>query len=1105
VLAAAAPARLPLTAMVRPDRVPLSFAQQRLWFIAQLEGPSAVYNSPVALRLEGDLDAAALEAALADVIGRHEVLRTVFPAADGQPYQRVLDLAELGWRLETTEVAEPDLPAAMTQAAEEPFDLAVQQVPVRARLFRAAADTHVLAVVLHHIATDGGSEAIFARDLSAAYAARRQGRVPGWDPLPVQYADYAIWQRELLGDAGDPGSPLAAQVTWWRGALAGAPPELVLPADRPRPAAASHRGHLIPLEIPAGVHAGLAVLAREQGVTMFMAIQAALAVLLSKLGAGDDIPVGTPVTGRTDEALDDLIGFFVNTLMLRADVSGDPEFAVLLGRVRQFWLGALDHQDVPFERLVDDLAPDRSLARHPLFQVTLALQDDTPLSAGLAGVRASFIPVGTAAARFDLSVNLGEIRDADGRPGGLRGRLTAAADLFDEGTAAAIAARFLRVVAAVAADPSARLSTVPMLDSAERAQLVTGWNDTAAQVPGGSMPELIAARAVVAPDAAAVCCGDAYVSYRELLERAGRLGGYLRAAGAGPETVVGLCLDRGVDLVTAVVGTWLAGAAYLPLDPAYPADRLAFMLADSRAAVVAGTSAAVENLPAGRLPVIELDDRRTVAAMAGAPPVPVWRPAAGELAYVIYTSGSTGTPKGVGVTHGGLPSFAAAEVDRFAGVPGCRVLQLASAGFDASVLELCLAFASGGTLVVPRPGPLAGPELAAVLRAQAITHALIVPSVLAGVPADELPAFGVLVVGGEACDGELAARWAPGRRMVNAYGPTESTVMIATSGPLDGTGIPPIGTPVVNTRAFVLDEWLGPVPAGTVGELYAAGAGLARGYLGRPGLTAERFVACPFGAGGERMYRTGDLARWTPGGQLVFAGRADEQVKVRGFRIEPGEIAAVLAGHPQVAQAAVIAREDTPGDQRLTAYVVPVGLALDGEGDGTADAAGTADGYAATDGNTAANGDGHAALAAAVREHAAARLPGHMVPAAVVVLDALPVTSAGKLNRAALPVPGITPALAGRAPATVIEEQLCELFAAVLGLDQAGPDDDFFALGGHSLLAVRLASRIRAALGAEVPVRAVFEAPTPAELASQVETRKTARLPLRPRRMGEGS
>ncbi|HEX9540399.1 MAG TPA: condensation domain-containing protein, partial [Streptosporangiaceae bacterium] len=494
LLREAGPARLPLAVRVRPERVPLSFAQQRLWFIAELEGPSAVYNSLVAVRLDGDLDAGALEAALGDVMGRHEVLRTVFAVADGQPFQRVLGMDELGWQLPVSGVAEEDLPGAVAGIGGEPFVLAAQ-VPVRARLLAAGPGVHVLVVVVHHVATDGWSTGVLARDLSVAYSARREGRAPGWAPLPVQYADYALWQRELLGDGDDPGSLLAAQAGWWREALAGAPPELVLPADRPRPAVASHRGHAVPVHVPAAVHGQLAGLAREQGVTLFMVVQAALAVLLSRLGAGTDIPVGTGIAGRTDEALDDLVGFFVNTLVLRTDVSGDPEFTEILGRVRAFWLGALDHQDVPFERLVEDLAPGRSLARHPLFQVLLTMQNNAPATAVLPGVRASAVPAGAGAARFDLSVLVGEAGGGQGQPGGLRGTLLAAADLFDRGTAESIAGWFGRVLAAVAGVPAVRPRQVQVLDAAERAQLVTGWNDTAADVPAGSVLELVAARA----------------------------------------------------------------------------------------------------------------------------------------------------------------------------------------------------------------------------------------------------------------------------------------------------------------------------------------------------------------------------------------------------------------------------------------------------------------------------------------------------------------------------------------------------------------------------------------------------------------------------------
>ena len=1066
----AGPARAALTAQARPERVPLSFAQQRLWFIGQLEGPSALYNIPFALRLDGELDAGALATALADVAGRHEVLRTVFPAEGGQPYQKVLDPAGLEWGIEPVPVDENDLAAVVAQICGEPFDLAVG-VPLRARLLRLGEGEHVLVVVIHHIATDGWSAGPLARDLSAAYAARRQGQAPGWVPLPVQYADYAIWQRELLGDPDDPGSVLAQQVGWWREALEGIPAELALPAARPRPPVPTHRGITAALHVPGAVHAGLAALARQQGVTMFMVVQAGLAVLLARLGAGTDIPVGSPVAGRTDEALDELVGFFVNTLVLRTDLAGDPSVEQLLGRVRESWLGALEHQDVPFERLVEVLAPGRSLGRHPLAQVTLTLQNIGAVAAraaGLPGISAAPVAPGPAQARFDVSVVVSEVTGADGRPGGLRGSVTAAADLFDEDAVQAMAARLGRVLAGVAAGPQIRLHEVVVLEAAERAELLTGWNDTTAPVPEVSVPELIVARAAAAPDAVAVVCGDAVLSYGELVVRAGRFAWYLRQAGAGPETVVGLCLERGAELVTAVVGVWLAGAAYLPLDPAYPPARLEAMLAGSGAGLLAGTSETLGGIHAGQVRVIELDDRGVVAQVAGMPAVP---PSVGVggggLAYVIFTSGSTGAPKGVAVTHGGVANLAAALGPVLTSAGGdVRVLQFASFSFDASVQDLVM-LGSGVTLVLPEAGQLlAGGELAGLAARQAVTNVTVPPAVLAGVEAGGLGSVGTLVAAGEALDGDLAGRWAGGRRLVNIYGPTENTVCSTMSGPLQGEGQPPIGVPLANTRVFVLDGWLCPVPAGVVGELYLAGAQLARGYAHRRGLTAERFVACPFGAG-ERMYRTGDLVKWTPGGVLVFAGRADDQVKIRGFRIEPGEVQAVLAACAGVGQAVVMVREDMPGERRLVAYLSP---AVDGQDAGV--------------------------LAETARECAAARLPEYLVPAAMVVLDALPLTASGKVDRAALPAPDYAVAGAGREPARVQEEILCGIFADVLGLERVGPEDDFFALGGHSLLAIRLLSRVREVLGAELAVRVLFQAPTAAGLAAGLAAAGPARPAL---------
>nr|WP_191910412.1 non-ribosomal peptide synthetase [Microbispora cellulosiformans] len=922
-------ARTVLRPLPRPEVLPLSYAQQRMWFLNRLEetdaGADAAYNLPLALRLSGELDVAALEAAVGDVADRHESLRTIFPVSEGRARQRILDGAAGRPPFSVTEATEDALVEVMAAHAGRGFDLSVD-LPWRVHLFAFGPSDHVLLVVAHHIAVDGWSMGVLGRDLSLAYAARRESRAPEWRPLPVQYADYALWQREILGDLDDPGSLISEQLAYWRQALEGAPEELTLPADRSRPATSSFRGANVSVEVDARTHARLVEVAQSGRATMFMVAHAALAVLLAKVGAGADIPIGTAIVGRGDAVLEDLAGFFVNTLVLRTDLSGDPSFEEVLGRVRETDLAAYAHQDVPFERLVDELNPSRSLSRNPLFQIMLTLQNLPPAEWNLPGLHVgSMPPLPDPSARFDLSVSLVERRDETGAPAGLGGGVLYAADLFDEATAQALARRLVRVLEQMAHDPAVRLSQVDVLEESERQAVVAGWNATATPVMAGTVLDRFEEQADRSPDAVAVWCDGAGVSYREVEEAANRLAGYLRELGVGAESRVGLVLPRGVQLVVSILAAWKAGAGYVPIDPAYPADRIGFVLADSAAEVVIGIGATVAEVDPGQARVVLLDDPRTAARIDALPAerVDVAVEASG-LAYVIYTSGSTGRPKGVAVPHAGVVNLAHAMRPVLDVGPGVTALQFASFGFDAAVLDVAVTLAAGGTLAIATEAERAEPgALAEMIAAAGVEVASVVPSLLSVLDPESVPGVRRWVLGAERLSARLAARWADQAEVWNTYGPTEASV-ITTASPI-ATPVeqdPAIGAPIANACVFVLDDFLQPVPPGVTGELYIAGAGLARGYVGRPGMTAERFVACPFADGG-RMYRSGDLARWLANGQLAFVGRADEQVKIRGFRIEPGEVEAVLASHESVAQVAVIVREDRPGDKRLVAYVVP--------------------------------------------------------------------------------------------------------------------------------------------------------------------------------------
>ena len=1075
VLDGAAAARPPLVRMPRPERLPLSFAQQRLWFLEQYNGPGTAYNLPFAWRLHGPLDAAALVAAVGDVAVRHESLRTVFAVADGQPYQHVIEAGQAVVPVTVTAAGRGEVAALVAAAAAYEFDLAAE-LPVRAWLFTLAEHEHVLVLLLHHIASDGWSVQVLMADLAAAYAARLSGRAPGWPDLPVQYADYTLWQRDLLGGDQDPGSPMSGQVGYWRQQLAGLPEELALPADRPRPAEASQRGGEVRWELAgAGLHEALAGLARESQATVFMVVLAGLAALLFRMGAGTDIPVGAPAAGRTDEAVHDLAGFFVNTLVLRADVSGDPSFAGLVGRVRETVLAAQARQDVPFEHLVEVLNPARSAARHPLFQVMIADEDVAAVDWQLPGLRVASEPVPGGAAKFDLTLGFQQDRDPGGAPAGISAAFEYAADLFDRTTVQALAARLTRLLRRAAADPGRRISQLDLLTAVERRRLLLDWNDTARDIPGATVPELFEQQVARTPDAPAVLSAAAELTYGELNARANRLARYLITLGAGPERLVAIAMPRAPEMIVALLAVLKSGAAYVPVDPGYPPGRQAFMLTDARAAITVTTSGVAGSLPAAAAPVI-LDDPAVAEVISHYPAGDVGDAErrgllrAAHPAYVIYTSGSTGRPKGVMITHASLVNYLARVRQTYRHLAG-RTLLISPVSFDGSVSALYGCLLSGGQLCL---GAVDEDLPALAARAGGFTFLKGTPShlpLLARLPASCVPA-GQMMLGGETVPAALLREWRhrhPGLGLVNQYGPTEATVgcLDYQMSPADPVpDLVPVGRPVWNTRVFVLDENLQLVPPGVAGELYLAGAQLARGYLSRPGLTGERFTACPFGAAGERMYRTGDLARWNQSGQIEYLGRADDQVKIRGFRIELGEIEAVLASVPGAGQAATAVREDQPGDKRLIGYVVP---------------------------------DPGARLDPAVLREACGRvLPGYMVPATVMVLDALPLTTNGKLDRRALPAPEYA-AGGGGAPASPREQALCELFARVLGLDRVGVEDSFFDLGGHSLLAAVLVARLADRLGLKVSLRTFMTNSSVRAIDGYLDRQDNQRLPGRVR------
>jgi amino acid adenylation domain-containing protein len=1047
---AAGPPAPPIGRIPRDRPLPLSFAQQRLWLVDRLDPGNLAYNLSYALRLRGALDADALRASLDALVARHETLRTTFAEQGGGPVQVIhppapVPLPELDLR---------DLPEAEREARAErlavgealkPFDLARGPL-LRSLLLRLAEDDHVLLFTMHHVVSDGWSMQVLVREVSILYAAARRGEEAPLPELPVQYADYAVWQREWLS-----GDVLEAQVGFWKAQMAGAPPLLEVPVDRPRsggqtPRAGSHGFRLAP-----GVARGLRELSRREGATLFMTLLAAWQSLLGRYAGQDDVVVGTPIAGRNRRETEGLIGFFVNMLALRADLGGDPTWAELLGRVRESALGAFDHQDLPFERLIDELGVERTLAHTPVFQAIFALQrPGRGEELSLDEVRLEPFGESERVAKFDLSLNMVDVEVAIG------GTLLFRAGLFEADTAARMVGHLETLLEAMASHPRQRLSEASLLRDSERAHLLHAWNGADAGYTGElCVHELVHAQVLRTPHAPALRFQGQVLTYAELYARACRLANLLRRHGVGPETRVGICMDPALEMVLSVLGVLLAGGAYLPLDPELPAERRAYVLGDAAPALLLTQAALAERLEDWGVPLLRVDaEAERIARESDRAPETGVDP--DNLAYVIYTSGSTGRPKGVLCEHRGVGNTFLELGRVYGAAPGERNLAYAPLFFDASVADIFVALCSGAELVLaPREAMMPGEDLLRTLREERITHLKIMPSALAVTPVEELPELGVIVTGGEVLPAELVKRWGAGRRFFNGYGATEASIRMTSSAYTADAGDPPIGRAVANTQLYVLDAQLEPVPVGVPGELYIGGVGVVRGYLGRPELTAERFVPDPHrGAAGARLYRTGDVGRRRADGEIEFLGRTDHQVKVRGYRVELGEIEAVLRTHGQVKEAVVVLREDVPGQQWLAAYV-------------TAEA-------------------GAEPAAAELRSHVAEQVPEYMVPGAFVVMERLPVTANGKIDRRALPVPE-RDTDAYVAPRTAMEELLAGIWAEVLGLERVGATDSFFELGGHSLLAAQVIARVRRTLGVEVPLRNLFEAPTVEVLARTVE------------------
>jgi amino acid adenylation domain-containing protein len=1059
----------------RPNRFPLSFAQQRLWFLDELEGGRTIaYNIPVVLRLKGRLEQQVLEQCFKEIIRRHDSLRTTFEInrANSETVQVIHHSAP--FRIETRDLG--DIPeegrlerarALANDESKSSFNLSTGPL-VRASLLRLGEDDHILLLTIHHIVADGWSVGVIIKELKVLYEAFARGEKSPLPELPIQYADFAHWQRNRMQ-----GEVLEKQLVYWRKQLGGRLPVLELPTRGARPSRHTQNGAVRVWELPRDITDGVKSLSQAEGVTLFMSLIAAYKVLLLRYTGQQDMLVGTPIANRNRREVEGLIGLFINTLVLRTDLSGDPSFRELLGRVKEVALGAYANQDVPFEKLVEELQPERDLSRTPLFQVMFVMQNNPMPELKLGGMTMSPLIIEGATSKFDLTLSIME--EADGN---MSGWLEYNTDLFDQPFIESLIGHYNTLLRGIIADPEERISRLPILTDAERERLLVEFNNTAADYDfNHCVHRLFEAEAARTPDALAVIFEDQTLTYGELNQKADRVARRLRAAGVRTESLVGVSLERSVEMVLAIFGILKAGGAYVPLDPTLPKDRLTFMAEDSSVKLILTTSQLLKQLEDISAPTLCMDQEweTTIPGDNDSPTASDehWGAESKNIAYVIYTSGSTGKPKGVMTPHEAVTNMILWMQATYEMTPADRLLQKTSLSFDASAWEFFWPLVTGATLVVARPyAEKDGDYMVRTLQEHGVTVLQLVPSLLKLLVEQEgfekCLSLRHVFCGGEALPAAVSKRFLerlPHARLTNVYGPTETTMHVTVQ-ECDKDiqeSIVPIGRPIGNTQAYILDANMHPVPIGVPGELCIGGAQVARGYLNRPELSAERFIADPFGNHkGQKLYRTGDLARFRADGSIEFLGRIDHQVKIRGYRIELGEIESVLRQHEAIADVIVMAREDVPGDKRLIAYIQarPERKPKSSE----------------------------------LHNHLLAKLPDYMIPSAFVLLEQMPLLSNGKVDLKALPAPEYSRQVLEEeyvAPRNEVEQSLAKIFAEVLGLEKIGVNDNFFLLGGHSLSATQVITRLRETLQVDVPLRQIFEAPTVSGLAKAVEEFKT--------------